>query len=336
MNTLRTLGCTARLLAIPYGTAWSTRLISTAVLRHAGLVAVAVLLAAQPADAYVGPGAGFALLSSFLVLFTTIVLALVSLLIWPFRLAIRAIRRGRPVKPLIKRLIVVGLDGQDPNLTDRFIAEGKLPNFAKLAAMGSYHRLRTTFPSVSPVAWSTFSTGVSPAKHNIFDFLDRDRRTYLPVLSSTHIGRPDRVLKLGRFRIPLTRPDLRLLRKSKPFWCILGEHHIWSTVLRVPITFPPDKFYGAELSAMCVPDLLGTQGTFTLFTTRPASGRFKEGGTRVELRKNGHGFEARLEGPPNSLVDGEPSLTIPLAVRAGQRSARIELNGHTHTLEVGS
>ena len=33
---------------------------------------------------------------------------------------------------------------------------------------------------------------------------------------------------------------------------------IWSTILRVPITFPPDNFYGAQLSAMCVPDLLGT------------------------------------------------------------------------------
>ena len=46
------------------------------------------------------------------------------------------------------------------------------------------------------------------------------------------------------------------------FWTILGEHRIWSTILRVPITFPPDRFYGAQLSAMCVPDLLGTPGTF--------------------------------------------------------------------------
>ena len=143
------------------------------------------------------------------------------------------------------------------------------------------------------------------------------------------------MLKLGRFRIPLSRPDLRLLRKSKPFWCILGDHHIWSTVLRVPITFPPDKFYGAELSAMCVPDLLGTQGTFTLFTTRTAEGRFKEGGARVQLRKNGRGFEADLEGPPNSLVAGEPTLTIPLSIRADENRARITVNGSQHTLEVG-
>ena len=304
-------------------------MISAAFLRRAGLVAVAVLLAARPADAYVGPGAGFALLSSFLVVFTTIILALVSLLIWPFRLAIRAIRRGRPVKPLIKRLIVVGLDGQDPKLTDRFIAEGKLPNFSKLAAMGGYHRLRTTFPSVSPVAWSSIQTGVSPAQHNIFDFLDRDLRTYLPVLSSTHIGRPARVLKLGRFRIPLTRPDLRLLRKSKPFWCILGEHHIWSTVLRVPITFPPDKFYGAELSAMCVPDLLGTQGTFTLFTTRPASGRFKEGGTRVRAAQERSRIRGRPGGPAQQSRRRRACFDDPVGDSCRPGSRAHQLNGHS-------
>lgn len=296
-----------------------------------------LLITAADVDAYVGPGAGFALLSSFLVVFTTIVAALLSLLVWPFRLAIRLLRRPSRGKALARRLIVVGLDGQDPTLTDKFLSEGKLPNFARLAAMGSYQRLRTTFPSISPVAWSTFSTGVQPAKHNIFDFLDRDRRTYLPVLSSTYIGRVDRVLKLGRFRIPLQRPELRLLRKSRPFWSILGDHFIWSTVLRVPITFPPDKFYGAELSAMCVPDLLGTQGTFTLLTTRSSKGRFKEGGTRVDLRENGDGFEADLQGPPNSLVAGEPTMTTALRIRRGERTgtALVDVGGQPHLLEVG-
>jgi predicted AlkP superfamily phosphohydrolase/phosphomutase len=309
---------------------------SNALVRSFVLAAAGLVLTAAPADAYIGPGAGFALLSSLFVVFTTIILAFVSLLIWPFRMAIRAIRRGPPVTPLIKRLIVIGFDGQDPKLTDRFMAEGKLPNCAKLAAMGSYSRLQTTFPPVSPVAWSTFSTGVSPAKHNIFDFLDRDLRTYLPVLSSAFIGHATRVLKIGRFRLPLSRPDLRLLRKSKPFWCVLGEHHIWSTVLRVPITFPPDKFYGAELSAMCVPDLAGTQGTFTLLTTRVSAGRFKEGGTRVELRRNGEGFEASLEGPPNSFVDGTPTLTVPLSIRADRDGVRLELNGESHALALGT
>ncbi len=277
------------------------------------LAALALVLGLPAqAEAYIGPGAGFALLSSFLVLFTTILIAIASLLIWPFRVLWRAMVGKKAPRAHIKRLIVVGLDGQDPKLTDRYMKEGLLPNFSKLAKTGAYKRLRTTFPSVSPVAWSSFSTGTHPARHNIFDFLDRDRRTYLPMLSSTRVGTVERFLKLGKYRIPLEKPELRLLRKSKPFWTILGEHRVWSTVLRVPITFPPDRFYGAELSAMCVPDLLGTQGTFLLFTTRPATDRFKEGGVRVPIVLHGDRVQTVVNGPENMFLAGSPPLQVPL------------------------
>ena len=104
------------------------RLITRAALAGA-LVAFVCLVAPAHADAYVGPGAGFALLSSFLVLFTTTLAALASLLFWPFRLLWRRLRGGRPPKATIKRLVIVGLDGQDPVLTDQFMAQGLLPNF---------------------------------------------------------------------------------------------------------------------------------------------------------------------------------------------------------------
>ena len=218
-------------------------------------------------------------MSSAFVLVTTAIVVLVTLLAWPFRALWRALTGPAAPTAAISRLIVVGSRRPGPEAhRPSSWREGILPNFSALAATGSYRRLTTTFPSVSPVAWSSFSTGTHPARHNIFDFLDRDRRTYLPVLSSTRIGKVDRFLKIGRYRIPLRKPELRLLRRSKPFWTILGEHRIWSTILRVPITFPPDQFYGAELSAMCVPDLLGTQGTFLLYTTRAAGAGFKEGG----------------------------------------------------------
>ena len=296
-----------------------------------------VLSAATPADAYIGPGAGFALLSSFLVLFTTIVVATLSLLVWPFRMLWRAATRAKRPKPVVKRLIVVGLDGQEPTLTDRYMREGKLPNFRKLADKGSYTRLATTFPSVSPVAWSSFSTGTNPGRHNIFDFLDRDRRTYLPILSSTHIGKLERFLKLGRWRIPLEAPAVRLLRKSKPFWSILGEHDVWSTILRVPITFPPDRFRGAQLSAMSVPDLLGTQGTFLLYTDRPAATRFKEGGIRIPLQFSGDEADTSIEGPENSFLEGNPPLRMPLRIRIDRSKhvAHVELNGTAIDLEPG-
>jgi predicted AlkP superfamily phosphohydrolase/phosphomutase len=102
-----------------------------------------------------------------------------------------------PTAPHVKRLVIVGLDGQDPRLTERYLQAGKLPNFKRLADLGGYRRLRTTFPSVSPVAWSSFSTGTNPARHNIFDFLDRDRRRtcrHSPRLTSASL---DEVLRFG-------------------------------------------------------------------------------------------------------------------------------------------
>jgi predicted AlkP superfamily phosphohydrolase/phosphomutase len=300
-------------------------------------IAAGLLAAAAPADAYIGPGAGFALLSSFLVVFTTLILAFVSLLTWPVRTLWRIARRRQRGRPWVKRLVVVGFDGQEPKITERLLAEGKLPNFQKLADQGCYTRLRTTYPSISPVAWSSFGTGVEPAKHRMFDFLEPDRKTYLPLLASTRIGQVTRFLKLGKFRIPLQKPEIRLTRGSKAFWSILGERNTWSTVLRVPITFPPEKFYGAQLSAMCAPDLLGTQGTFLLFSTRPGGQKFKEGGARFPLRKNGGGYEGTVEGPENSFLEGNPPLTLPLAVSpdGDGKSAVATIGGETVDLELG-
>src|SRR5262249_59468445 len=139
-----------------------------------------------------------------------------------WRLASSLLRRRG--KPKIRKLIFLGLDGLDPRLTEQFMAEGKLPNFSRLAREGGFRRLRTTFPALSPVAWSTFATGVNPAKHNIFDFLNRDLKSYVPELSSSRVRPPQRILKLGQLRIPLSRPSVEMRRKSEPFWKILGRH----------------------------------------------------------------------------------------------------------------
>ncbi|REJ86300.1 MAG: nucleotide pyrophosphatase [Acidobacteria bacterium] len=284
-----------------------------------------MLVGAAPAAAYIGPGAGFAVASSFMVFFATFLIAIGVLLIWPFRTAWRVIRRKRPAKTWIKRLVVVGLDGQDPKITERLMAEGELPNFQKLAEQGCYRRIETTYPAISPVAWSSFSTGTNPGKHNIFDFLDRDLRSYLPKLSSAHIGRLEKYLRVGNYRIPLKKPEIRLLRKSKPFWTLLGERDIWSTILRVPITFPPDKFKGAQLAAMCVPDLLGTQGTFQLLTTRAPEGEFKEGGMRQVLEGGPEEYTARIEGPENTFrVDEEP-MRLDTTIRLDRQAGRAEV-----------
>jgi len=121
-------------------------------------------------------------------------------------------------------------------LTGKFMADGKLPNLAKLCRQGCFKPLATTIPAISPVAWSSFQTGSNPGKHNIFDFLTRDKRNYRPRLSSVDIKGPKRKMVIGKYQFPLGKADIRLLRKSVPFWKILGDNSIFSNILRVPIS----------------------------------------------------------------------------------------------------
>ena len=285
--------------------------------------------AASPASAYIGPGAGFAFLSSFMVLFVAFFLALVSILIWPIRFAWRLIRRRKIVKTDVDRVVIVGYDGLSPVLTRKWMKEGKLPNFTRLAEKGDFQNLFSSWPSMSPVAWSCFATSVDASRHNQFDFLNRDPRTYIPDLASVKITNPTKHIKLGKYKIPLGKPAVQLLQKSVPFWKILGDHGIFSQVIRVPITFPPVKFNGALLSAMCVPDLAGTQGTFTFFTTDESKVKGAIGGVEKLVVKRNGVINAYVPGPSNSMTDEQEELRVPLKIRVDDEKeiATFELEG---------
>jgi predicted AlkP superfamily phosphohydrolase/phosphomutase len=280
-------------------------------------------------------------LSSFLALFLAFLYSLLALLTWPLRQLVRLFRRRKAYgQARFPRVVVVGLDGMDPDLAARFMQEGKLPNFAALRDTGTFRALGTTFPPISPVAWSTFLTGCNPGKHNIYDFLARDRHTYQPFLSSAEVGPPRRNLRLGRFTLPLGRPRVKALRKAKPFWHYLGDAGIFCSVIRVPITFPPEKFPGVLLSGMCVPDVRGTQGTFSFHTTRPRGDGRQEGGVTIPFeRVNGH-FRSYVPGPDSPhphAHSGACELRLPFTVRAdaARGRAEIEVDGQKFTLPVG-
>jgi predicted AlkP superfamily phosphohydrolase/phosphomutase len=290
----------------------------------------------HPELAYIGPGAGFAFLGSFASILGGVLLGLFSFLLWPIRVLWGAATGRQGYKHAkIKKLIFLGLDGLDPGLAERYMKEGKLPNLSRLREQGSFHRLRTTFPALSPVAWSTFATGVNPARHAMFDFLNRSLSSYMPYLSSSRVSEPEKILKVGKYRIPLSRPIVEMRRKSKTFWQILGQRQIASTILRVPITFPPEKFNGRMLSAMCTPDLLGTQGTFALYTTRTGSGEM-ESGNRLLLRRDADLCRGAIQGPPNTLHEDALPMQLPFTLRIGNDGgAEFEIADERHHLVPG-
>jgi predicted AlkP superfamily phosphohydrolase/phosphomutase len=300
------------------------------------LIVVAILLASpQAAHAYAGPGAGFAVLSSFWTLFVAFLYSFYALITWPMRQTFRWMRRRKAYgKAQVKRVVIVGFDGMDPELAERFINEGRMPHFAKLRETGTFRPLRTTFPAISPVAWSTFQTGVNPGKHNIYDFLARDTSNYLPFLSSAQIREPKRRLKIGKYSIPLGKPEIQGMRRGTPFWHRLGEAGVFCSVVRVPVTFPPEKFPGVLLSGMCVPDLKGSQGTFCFCTTRASNGKFREGGVRIPFERNGSGHRSHIPGPEDPLGSGK-DLRAEFTVHPNGSKALIKLDSESFTLKVG-
>ena len=297
--------------------------------------AFALLLLPSPAQAYIGPGAGFAVGTTALALFVALLSGMVAIFLWPVRWLMRAVRfRRAHRRARVKRVVILGLDGMEPSLAEKYMAQGLMPNLSALKEMGTYTRLGTTAPPLSPVAWSSFLTGCNPGKHGIFDFLTRDLRTYLPKLSSVSIRSVPRTWKIGPFGFTVHRPDIRLLRKGKPFWNVLGEHGIFSNIIRVPITFPPESFRGVLLSAMCVPDLRGSQGTFSYCTTRKQAQDEYTGGERIHVRREGNVIRSHLVGPADTRGEGHSALRCPFEVVITSRGkARMRIGNQTLELE---
>ncbi|HGY92177.1 MAG TPA: nucleotide pyrophosphatase [Planctomycetes bacterium] len=303
-------------------------------LRSAILLALALALGAAPASAYIGPGAGFAAAGSVFVLLGTFFLAFAIVLLWPLKAVLRLFLLRGKAKPKVKRMIVVGLDGFDPGLAKKFMDEGLMPNFKRLGEKGCFRELGTAYPSISPVAWSSYATGVDASRHNIYDFLTRDPCSYMPVLSSTDIRQVPKTLNLGLAKVPFGQKTIyRLLQKSQPFWKLLGAQGVWSSIVRVPITFPPQKFKnGTLLAGMCVPDLQGTQGSFSFYSTRQRSGEHI-GGQQYQIRYKNGKVESKLTGPPGA--DGHP-MKCPFSVQFDEKknTAKIEVGGKSATVGI--
>src|SRR5918999_1011561 len=207
-----------------------------------------------------------------------------------------------PESRFTQKLVILGFDGMDPDLVERYAAQGKLPNIRKLMDQGGLHRLETTHSPESPTAWASFATGVNAGKHNIYDFLVRDTRTYLPDLGMVKREPPRFVFNY----IPVSRPTIASLRGGTSFWVTAGQAGVRSSVLTVPVTFPPEDVPNGELLAgLPLPDIRGTMGTFYYFATdlsRYEEGNTEFGGILKRLVAENNVAKTEIIGPPNPIV----------------------------------
>jgi len=165
-----------------------------------------------------------------------------------------------------RKVLVLGIDGLAPDTAFRMAMNGELPNIKKFLESGYLHKMNTTPPPQSPVAWSNFTTGNNPGKHGIYDFIHRYPETYTPYLSTSEKEPGGLYIKFGTWKIPLIPSRIVNARKGKPFWSYLEENNIPSFIIKIPSNFPPSGNTVRSLSGLGTPDIKGTNGEFSLYT----------------------------------------------------------------------
>lgn len=189
--------------------------------------------------------------------------------------------------PVSQKVVVVGIDGVPHSLLLRLAEDGIMPNIAKLLASGTLASMNASLPEVSSTSWSTFMTGVNPARHNIFGFMEIDRSSYA-----------------WRFT---NHDDL----KSDSLWDIVGKEGGRSVVINIPQTYPARPLSGMLVSGFVALDLKKASYPDRMYEYLNSIGYRLD----VDLRKAGHtqeyaddimhAFKKRQEAI-HHLFDAEP------------------------------
>lgn len=237
-----------------------------------------------------------------------------------------------------KKVVVLGMDGLDPNILEALMEKAKLPNFAKLKDTGSYSRLKTVNPPQSEAAWSSFATGLNPGGHGIFDFIMRNPIEYKPYLSLTDLPAEMQTVTIGNMKIPVGWPIIKSRRKGIPFWIITSKKKIPTYIFFCPNTFPPEAVYGRMFSGMGTPDIRGTMGTFSFYTTAPLPKKKDVGGKVFHVEPHGNVINTTLYGPRDTSRRPAVDIKIPIKITlySDSRSININIQGHSIQLKEKS
>ena len=301
------------------------------------LAAVLILVFAAPRGGLYRPRGRIALAGSAFAVMAAIFLAILDAVHLAGRWAIRSIRGGLALaRSRVTRFVILGLDGIDYRLTPKFLGEGKLPNLAALRSAAASNRWPRPsrrsrrsrgrrFRLGSIRASTTFSissrlTGRRTIRNSVRS--RSDRRGGPSVSASTGC-------RWEKARHPAAA-------QKHPLLALLGKHGIFAAVLRVPITFPPEKLRGVLLAGMCVPDLRGSQGMFPI-TARGATRMPSKSAAKPtrSVREDG-AVAAALVGPITPSAQTDAAMKLPFVVKIqGPDAAELRIGREVHRLRKG-
>lgn len=252
-----------------------------------------------------------------------------------FLVAASQIGCGGPARSdMDKKLVIIGMDGLDPEILSRLMTAGALPHFKALADEGGFQKLATSNPPQSPVAWSDFISGHNPGHHDVFDFIGRNPSSYMPEIGMTETKKAEKKSLKDLFA-GLAGPSVKTRRKGPTFWGVLSDNGIPSTILRCPVTFPAEPLDGRLLSGMGTPDLKGTQGIFSYFTTAYLRDGDIQGRVEKVAWQKGR-IETVITGPKKREKDGTTEVKVPVTIeRLGPDKIAVTIQDQTHELKVG-
>jgi len=232
-----------------------------------------------------------------------------------------------------KRVIILGIDGMDPDVLKEFIDQGVLPNFKKLAEQGDFKPLQTSMPPLSPVAWATFITGMDPGGHGIYDFVSRDPATYIPFEAMAETYSPEKYVNFGSWVLPLSSGGVRSNRKGTAFWQVLDKYNVPSILYRMPVNFPPAESKAYTISGMGAPDIQGTAGSFSYYTDNPPANADKiSGGEVYSVEVDDNRVDAQLIGPKNTFRR-EPRKSATGKIRKDKKTGKIKYTNPACTID---
>ena len=273
------------------------------------------------------------------------------------------------------RVVVLAFDGVDAHVVEEMMSRGRLGNLAALGKRGGYSPLTPTVPAQTPVSWSTFSTGLDPGGHEIFDFLKRNPADRIPTFAVAEeteqpflLGEKNAaaglagvfalgsllsmfVFVLWRRRgllvacellaaaaaigvffavkawVPAKRPGVRNNRRGETFWSVAAARP--ATVMRMPVTFPPESFEaGRLLAGLGVPDISGRIGKPSFYTSDPFYAVREGNDFSIDLTRlpsNTGRIASKIAGPPGKPFGLPGSVELPLALTVAPARDRLTI-----------
>jgi len=124
----------------------------------------------------------------------------------------------------LNKLIIIGLDAADFQLTRGFMGDGDLPRLSAIRDQSCFSSLKSGIPPQTAPAWTSITTGVNPGKHGIYYFYNFSTSP-LTITNSTDTSTP---------RI----------------WDYVQSMDERSVVVNVPVTYPVHEISGSMVSGI--------------------------------------------------------------------------------------